>query len=154
MKEEFGHFITEGLVQYYAEQFAQKYRLGNPKSNYDKNVEFAKKLIASFPNTLTQVQVDKIIFTYNQDELLNIAQSGNLMYQEYIGELQFKKEVFSLITIIGRDIGLNKEDKELKGIIKHYKKIDDINLIFDELSQNIEQIFKDDIKKRELYVKT
>lgn len=103
---------------------------------------------------MTQVQVDKIIFTYNQDELLNIAQSGNLMYQEYIGELQFKKEVFSLITIIGRDIGLNKEDKELKGIIKHYKKIDDINLIFDELSQNIEQIFKDDIKKRELYVKT
>lgn len=152
MKEEFGHFITEGLVQYYAEQFAQKYRLGNPKSNYDKNVEFAKKLIASFPNTLTQVQVDKIIFTYNQDELLNIAQSGNLMYQEYIGELQFKKEVFSLITIIGRDIGLNKEDKELKGIIKHYKKIDDINLIFDELSQNIEQIFKDDIKKKESYM--
>ena len=76
------------------------------------------------------------------------------MYQEYIGELQFKKEVFSLITIIGRDIGLNKEDQELNGIMKHYKKIDDINLIFDELSQNIEQIFKDDIKKRELYVKT
>ena len=41
-----------------------------------------------------------------------------------------------------------KEDKELKGIIKHYKKIDDINPIFDELSQNIEQIFKDDIKKK------
>ena len=42
MKEEFGHFITEGLVQYYAEQFAQKYRLGNPKSNYDKNVELLR----------------------------------------------------------------------------------------------------------------
>lgn len=151
MKTEFGHFITEGLVQYYAEQFAQKYRLGNPKSNYYKNVEFVKKLIASFPNTLTQVQVDKIIFTYNQDELLNMAHNGNLMYQEYIDEFQFKKEVSSLITIIGRDIGLNKEDKELKGIIKHYKKIDDINLIYAELSQNIEQIFKADIKKKESY---
>lgn len=151
MKTEFGHFITEGLVQYYAEQFAQKYRLGNPKSNYDKNVEFVKNLIASFPNTLTQVQVDKIIFTYNQDELLNMAHNGNLMYQEYIDEFQFKKEVSSLITIIGRDIGLNKEDKELKGIIKHYKKIDDINLIYAELSQNIDQIFKADIKKKESY---
>ncbi len=151
MKTEFGHFITEGLVQYYAEQFAQKYRLGNPKSNYDKNVEFVKNLIASFPNTLTQVQVDKIIFTYNQDELLNMAHNGNLMYQEYIDEFQFKKEVSSLITIIGRDIGLNKEDKELKGIIKHYKKIDDINLIYTELSQNIDQIFKADIKKKESY---
>ena len=33
IKDEFGHFLTEGLVQYYTEEFAKKYRLGNLKSN-------------------------------------------------------------------------------------------------------------------------
>lgn len=152
MKEEFGHFITEGLVQNYAEEFAKKYRLGNPKSNYDKNVEFAKQLIALFPDNLSQAQIDKIIFSYNQDELLKIAKNGDLMYQEFVDDLQFKEEISLFITTMSNDMGMDKNDEKLNGIIRHYKKIDDINIIFDELSKNIEQIFKDDIKKKESYM--
>ncbi len=152
IKGEFGQFITEGLVQHYAEEFAKKYRLGNPKSNYGKNVEFAKQLIASFPNNLTQAQIDRIVFTYNQDELLNIVQNGNEMYQEYVDELQFKEDISTFITIMGIDMGMNKEDEKLKGIIKHYKKIDDVNIIYDELSKNIELIFKNNMEMRDGYM--
>lgn len=152
IKGEFGQFITEGLVQHYAEEFAKKYRLGNPKSNYGKNVEFAKQLIASFPNNLTQAQIDRIVFTYNQDELLNIVQNGNEMYQEYVDELQFKEDISTFITIMGIDMGMNKEDEKLKGIIKHYKKIDDVNIIYDELSKNIELIFKNNTEMRDGYM--
>lgn len=152
IKDEFGHFITEGLVQHYAEEFAKKYRLGNPKSNYGKNVEFVKQLIALFPDNLSQAQIDKIIFSYNQDELLKIAKNGDLMYQEFVDDLQFKEEISLFITTMSNDMGMDKNDEKLNGIIRHYKKIDDINIIFDELSKNIEQIFKDDIKKKESYM--
>lgn len=152
IKDEFGHFITEGLVQHYAEEFAKKYRLGNPKSNYGKNVEFVKQLIDSFPKNLTQAQIDQIIFTYNQDELLGVAKNGNLMYQEYVDYLQFNEDISSFITIMGIDIGIDKDDKKLKDIIRHYKKINDVNIIFDDLSKNIELIFKDNIEMRDGYM--
>ncbi len=152
LKSEFGHFLTEGLVQYYAEKFAKKYRLANPKSNYGKNVEVVKQMISSFPDDLTQAQIDKIIFTYNQDELLKIAKNGEFMYEEYVDNLQFKEDISSFITIMGIDMGMDKSDKKLKGIIKHFKKIDDINIIFDELSKNIELVFKDNVGMRDGYM--
>ena len=52
VKEEFGHFLTEGLVQYYAEELAKKYRLGTPKSNYGKNVEFDVELTEAGANKI------------------------------------------------------------------------------------------------------
>lgn len=152
IKDEFGHFITEGLVQHYAEEFAKKYRLGNPKSNYGKNVEFVKQLIASFPDNLAQAQIDRIIFTYNQDELLKISKNRDLMYQEYVDVLKFKEDISSFITTMGVDMGMDKDDKNLKDIIRHYKKIDDINIIFDDLSKNIELFFKDNMEMRDYYM--
>lgn len=152
IKDEFGHFITEGLVQYYAEEFAKKYRLSNPKSNYGKNVEFVKQLITSFPGNLSQAQIDKIIFSYNQDELLKIAENGDLMYQEFVDNLQFKEEISLFIITMGNDMGMDKNDEKLKGIVRHYKKIDDINIIFDELNKNIELTFKDNMEMRNGYM--
>lgn len=152
IKDEFGHFITEGLVQHYAEEFAKKYRLGNPKSNYGKNVEFVKQLITSFPDDLTQTQIDKIIFTYNQDELLKITKNGDLMYQEFVDDIQFKEDISLFITTMGIDMGMDKNDEKLKGIIRHYKKIEDINIIFDELNKNIELIFKENMEMRDGYM--
>ena len=49
-------------------------------------------------------------------------------------------------------MGMNKEDEKLKGIIRHYKKVDDANIIFDELSKNVELIFKDNIEMRDGYM--
>lgn len=152
IKDEFGHFITEGLVQYYAEEFSKKYRLGNPKSNYGKNVEFVKQLISSFSDNFTQSQIDKIIFTYNQDELLNITKNGILMYEEYVDDFQFKKDISSFITIMSMDMGMDKNEKKLKDIIRHYKKSDDVNVIFNDLSKNIELIFKDNMEMRDGYM--
>ena len=152
VKEEFGHFITEGLVQHYAIEFAKKYRLGNPKSNYGKNVEFVKQLMSSFPDNLTQTQIDRIIFTYNQDELLKIAKNGPLMYQKFVDDYKFKENISSFITTMGIDIGMDKNDEKLKGIIRHYKKIDDVIIIFEELNKNIELIFKNNPEKRYSYM--
>lgn len=152
VKDEFGHFITEGLVQYYTEEFIKKYRLGNPKSNYGKNVEFVKQLISCFPDKLTQTQIDKIIFTYNQDELLDIAKNGDLMYQEFVDDLQFKEDISLFIISMGNDMGMDRNDEKLKGVIKHYKKIDDVNMIFAGLNKNIELTFKDNVEIRDSYM--
>lgn len=140
-KDEFGHFITEGLVQYYTEEFAKKYRLGNPKSNYDKNVEFAKKLISSFPNNLTQSQIDNIIFTYNQDQLLELSKNGKELYDSYIDNLIFQDKISSFIIEIGKEIGMDINDEKLKGIIRHYKKMDNREEILNELYKGIEVTF-------------
>ena len=141
MKDEFGHFITEGLVQYYTEEFAKKYRLGNPKSNYDRNVEFAKKLISSFPNNLTQSQIDNIIFTYNQDQLLELSQNGKELYDSYIENLIFQDKIFTFIIEMGKEIGMDINDEKLKGIIRHYKKMDNRDEILNELYKGIEVTF-------------
>ena len=151
IKDEFGHFLTEGLVQYYAEQFSKKYRLGDPKTNYGKNVDFVKKLLNSFPNDLKQSEIDKIIFTRNQDELLRIDQNGNLMYQAYVDDFKFKEDISSFIMKMGTDIGMKKEDENLIRIIKHYKTIEDINIIFDDLSKHIETYFKNNNEKKDSY---
>ena len=153
LKDKFGHFITEGLVQYYAEDFAKKYRLSDPKSNYGKNVEFVKKLIASFPNDLTQTQIDKIIFTCNQDELLKMSLNGKDLYKEYISDVQFQENLSSFIVDMGTEIGFDKEDDRTQRFIKYYKKISDLNIIFDELSKNIDLIFKNNMELKDSYMR-
>ena len=92
--------------------------------------------------TLKQSEIDKIIFTRNQDELLRIAQNGNLMYQAYVDDFKFKEDISSFIMKMGTDIGMKKDDENLIRIIKHYKKIEDVNIIFDDLSKHIETYFK------------
>lgn len=141
MKDEFGHFITEGLVQYYTEEFAKKYRLGNPKSNYDRNVEFAKKLISSFPNNLTQSQIDNIIFTYNQDQLLELSKNGKQLYDSYIENLIFQDKISSFIIEMGKEIGMDINDERLKSVIRHYKKMDNRDEVLNELYKGIEVTF-------------
>ena len=135
------HFITEGLVQYYTEEFARKYRLCNPKSNYDRNVEFAKKLISSFPNNLTQSQIDNIIFTYNQNQLLELSKNGKELYDSYIDNLIFQDKISSFIIEMGKEIGIDINDERLKGIIRHYKKMDNRKEILNELYKGIEVTF-------------
>ena len=141
MKDKFGHFITEGLVQYYTEEFAKKHRLGNPKSNYDRNVEFAKKLISSFPKNKTQTEIDRIIFTYNQDQLLELSQNGKELYDSYIENLIFQDKISSFIIEMGKEIGMDINDEKLKGIIRHYRRIDNHEEILSELYKGIEVTF-------------
>lgn len=150
IKDEFGHFLTEGLVQYYTEVFMEKHRLGSPKSNYGKNVEFAKKLISSFPSNLSQTQIDRIIFTYNQDELLKVSQNGKELYEEFSNDLQFQKDISAYITDLCLNIGLKEEG--IKSIVRHYSKISDLNTIFDELSKNVEIILKDNKEMQDSYM--
>lgn len=151
MKDEFGHFITEGLVQYYSEEFAKKYRLGNPKSNYGKNVEFVKQLIASFPDNLTQTQIDKMIFTLNQDELLHMAKNGKYMYEEYVADAKFRKNISSFIVEMGDTIGMKQDDDHIQKILRHYKNMNDKNTMIEELFKNIDFIFKDQGEIRNYY---
>lgn len=154
MKDEFGHFITEGLVQYYTEEFAKKYRLGNPKSNYDRNVEFAKKLISSFPKNMTQTETDRVVFTYNQDQLLELSQNGKELYDNYIENLIFQDKISSFIIEMGKEIGMDINDERLKGIIRHYKKMGDRNEILSELYKGIEATFNNnDLLKNDYIMK-
>lgn len=128
----------------------EEHRLGSPKSNYGKNVEFAKKLISSFPSDLSQTQIDKIIFTYNQDELLKVSQNGKELYEEFSDDLQFQKDISAYITDLCLNIGMKEE--EIKSIVRHYNKISDLNTIFDELSKNVEIIFKDNREMQDSYM--
>lgn len=152
-KEEFGHYLTEGLVQLYTEEFAKKNNLGNPKSNYNKNVSFAKKLISSFPNSLTKNQINKIIFSLDQNEMLAISQNGESLYNDYISEINFHQNITSFITKMGNSIGMNTNNDKLKSIINHYKIVNDKNEIYNELSKNIKLLFENNFELQELYNK-
>lgn len=74
------------------------------------------------------------------------------MYEEYVADVQFKEEISSLITNMFIDMGIDKDEKNLKDTIKHYKKVDDVNIIFNELSKNIELAFKDNVEMRDGYM--
>ena len=74
------------------------------------------------------------------------------MYQKFVDDYKFKENISSFITTMGIDIGMDKNDEKLKGIIRHYKKIDDVIIIFEELNKNIELIFKNNPEKRYSYM--
>ncbi len=150
IKNEFGHFLTEGLVQYYTEVFMEKHGLGRPKSNYGKNVEFAKNLISFFPPDLSQTQIDRIVFTYSLDELLKISQKGKELYQKYCDDLQFQKDLSAFIIDLCLNVGMNEE--QINGIIKHYMKMTDLDTMLDELSKHIEMTFKDNTNMKDSYL--
>ena len=145
VKEEFGHFLTEGLVQYYAEKFANNNGLVNPKSNYNKNVVFVQKLLSSFPTE----QVDRCVFTCNQDELLSISESGSTMYREYVANYNFKEKISSFIIDISKKVDL-KDD--VSGVIKHLQKMDDIKDVEQLCERGINEIFRDNVELKNSYL--
>lgn len=59
LHQDFQHFIAEGLVQTYAEEFSQKHGLNIPKSNYGKNTIFARELLSGFEGTEIVNHYDK-----------------------------------------------------------------------------------------------
>lgn len=152
IKIEFGHFITEGLVQYYTEEFSKRNSLGNPKSNYGKNVEFVVRLLNSYQDDFTQEQIDRMVFTCSQDELIDASKIGKDLYQEYADEVKFKKNISSFIKDICVSSGISSDDKKLKDIIKHYEKLENADVIFSDLIQRINLLFENNDKMKNKYV--
>ena len=149
-QEELGHFITEGLVQYYTEKYSDKYNLVKPKSNYDENVEFAKVLISS----LNKNEIDKKIFTYNLEQLIDESKE-NKLFQEKLKEFNCNKKlhdkITSLIKTIGNELVENNQNKE-EEIINYYSKINNIDEIKSGLSMTIELLFKNNEDKKKKYL--
>ena len=153
IREEFGHFLTEGLVQHYAETFSQNHKLPTPKSNYDRNVAFVKELLAGLPDNLSKEQVDRIVFSYNQNDLLNASKNGKQLYDRFVEDIQFKNDVSSFIISIGENLGMDRNDKKLSGIISHYKKATDKKIVIADLQRNVEILFKDDKETKDKLMK-
>ncbi len=151
INDEFGHFLTEGLVQLYAEKFAIDHRLEIPKSNYNKNVETAKLLITGFPKSYNNNQISNLIFSKSIEELLKISINGNEILKSFKENLIFQEKLQEYIISLGNEINLSVESKELNGIIKHYRKLDDLESIYNSLINNIDEIIKDDQEKKTNY---
>lgn len=144
IKDEFGHFLTEGLVQYYAEEFAKKYRLGNPKSNYGKNVDFAKELISGFSKNMRQQDIDKCIFSFNQNQLIELSIKGSTLYNEFISNVEFHQDITNIIIEACNVLNYDLNDKNIKDFIRHFQKENNNDKLLEELSQNFEMVFKGD----------
>ncbi len=150
VNDDFMHFITEGLVQLYAEDFSKKNRLNIPKSNYNKNVNAASELITNFPSQLSKNKVNTLIFNSSVDDLLLLSNKGNIVLKQFNDNKLFKSKLNNFLINVGKELGMAPDSEELKGIIKHYSKIDDINFINQELTSLISNNFiNDDNKKNE-----
>ncbi len=152
LNDEFSHFMTEGLVQLYAEKFAENHRMGESKSNYGKNVDAAKLLISGFSSELTEVQINNLIFSKGFEDLIKFSSNGNDILQRFNIEKNFKEELNKFLIALGTELNLDVESKELKGIIRHYKKLDDLDTISNELTKSIEHIFISDQNKKDNYL--
>lgn len=64
--------------------------------------------------------------------------------------MQLKKDISAFITDLCLNIGMKEE--EIKSIVRHYSKISNIDTIFDELSKNVEIIFKDNKEMQDSYM--
>lgn len=78
---------------------------------------------------MTQTEIDRIIFTYNQNQLLELSKNGKQLYDSYIENSIFQDNISLFIIEMGREIGMDINDERLKSIIRHYKKMDDCDEI-------------------------
>ena len=150
-KEKFSHFLTEGLVQYYAEEFSQNNNLNKPYSNYQTNVKFAADLIGSLNNTLSKEEIDKCMFTLNYEQLLELSPKGSELYNEYCEDIQFHANITDFIVEICQAKQFDLNDKNIKGIIKHFEKENNQERLFQDLGRNIDHLFTQDDPNKEIY---
>ena len=144
-KEEFGHFLTEGLVQHYAEEFAKNNRLGTPHSNYGKNVEFAKKLLSSYGSN----DIDKIVFS--GDDILSKSPIGEELFNEYKSDKTFRDNISSLVIDMCISMGMNPDDKNIKSYIKYYNDLDTKEDVVKDLKSKVDTFFNNNEELRNTF---
>lgn len=119
----FSSFITEGLVQLYAEEYQQSLGLPLPKSNYGQNVLVAKDLILGLPKELRQNPSDlhRLIFHSSLEELLQKSKVGDELKEEFQKDCEMKSQISSLSFELAQQVGITNPD-EVRGFVHHFEK--------------------------------
>ncbi len=148
IKEDFSHYITEGLVQLYAEEYQLSQGKNKPYSNYDKNVETAKQLIAGLPDTIKKdfTKLHQFIFSCSIDSLLANSKNGKDIFEKYSFNSNIRTKINNIVKETISQLGITDEN-EIKGIIKHFKKLD-INQAISEISAQLTQIQNIELQTR------
>lgn len=142
---EFKHFLTEGLVQYYTETFSKEHNLVIPNSNYNWNVKTAKDILSVFPKG---TDLDKIVFQKNFVEIINLAYnySGINFVNNYIQEKQKYNYLETIIIEAGREANLNEiyVNKIVDSKMRAYKSMSNHEQIIEDYQYQISKLFKDE----------
>lgn len=119
IEEEFGHFITEGMVQYMTEE---TYKRKDPKSNYRKNVDIAEEIYKMFTN----INVEKRLFELNIKEACKDLFDYKELLNNFIKTKNYTNELNELIIEICKSINIDPKkfveqtkNKSLKNVVEY-----------------------------------
>lgn len=96
------HFMSEGFVQLYADDYALKSGLEKPKSNYNQNMEFVKNILMSMKEPSAS-----IAFNLDYIDILNKAkEDSNIDFvDKYINLMDDNYKLKVIIEEVKRDLG-------------------------------------------------
>lgn len=137
VEEEFGHSLTEGLVQLYAETFSERHNLKIPKANYEKEVAMVKHLLEGFSKIYSEQEMHSFIFRANQSQMLEASCYGNEIYSQYKEDSYFRKKIAAFIIESNSALGISKDDPIIKQYIHYYKNMASKEAILHDLMQRI-----------------
>ncbi len=148
IKDEFSHYITEGLVQLYAEEYQLSQGKNKPYSNYDKNVQTAKQLIEGLPDAIKKdfTKLHQFIFSCSLDSLLANSKNGKDIFERYSFELNTHAKINNLVKETLFQSGITDKN-EIEGIIKHFRKLD-INQAIEELANQLTKMQNVELQTR------
>ena len=149
-EEDFGHFLTEGLVQDQAEKFSKKHNLQQPKSNYSENVLAVQNIYAGLPDDWSEEKKDKLVFQGSLEELIFNSKEGKKELQEFKKNKVFKDNIISFIQESTSLLGMNKAQSQK--IVSYYKKITNKSEVVSSLYHNLNEYFKSNIQQKEYFL--
>lgn len=138
VEAEFGHYITEGIVQGYAESFAINNNLPIPKSNYNKNVIMAAELLNNMPEG---TDINFMVFNESFTDLIKKSTKGKVLISRYIEDKNFYNKINNIIDRGASLAGFSKE--QIASMQRYYSNIDDKEHILKDISDKIQTIFID-----------
>ncbi len=147
IEAKFGHYLTEGLVQSYAESFAKNHNLPIPKSNYDQNVNMAIQLLNGIP---TDTNLNYKVFNLSIDDLVNSSSVGEQLMERFRDKEIFNNKLNDFIIRSATKAGFNHE--QIQSIQRYYSKMDNKSEIIKELSDNIQIAFNDNEMVAQEYI--
>lgn len=149
-EKEFGHFLTEGLVQEYAEKLSQKYNLQMPKSNYNENVLAAQKIYAGFPSEWSEEKKERLVFQGSVEELITRSKEGKNVIQQFKENKKFKDDISLLVQESTFSLGMN--EKQTNEIVSFYKRMSNRSEVVSNLYNNLNEYFKANEQQKNYFV--
>lgn len=108
----FGKGLTEGIVQYFTDEYIESHKLPPSLTGYKEEVLLVKKIIEDLERqNKTRGEIIGILFNCNQDEIIEKCTNGEFIRREYIAKKHLHDEItkrFKKMENFDNDKGLQE----------------------------------------------